>query len=357
MQTNNSSDNIFISESFKDSFREIVPNQSTQVSLELKPSIVKKNPHKENETIVGISEKALNEIKEGIENHSNSISIRFKALKEKTKEHSPEEVWPKSSQKIYTRFPDILCPKATSIAVERPQGATGFVTEFLHANEVHQLDGNKYIATQAPNVNTTVSIQPFWQTCFEKKGTIIDLTTLKDHIAPYGPTEAHTKKPRSFGAKLKSNPRSNTLIHLILNKEEKPFEGLLKQTITMTRDVSGESLSIPRYHYTKWLDKDSVNPLELLKLIETLDEEIKESTPIVHCRAGVGRTGTLITAWTFKHMFDKGEEVVNENNYLEVIDSIILKGREDRDSVFVQTPGQYAAIIKLAEHLLATRRN
>ncbi len=75
---------------------------------------------------------------------------------------------------------------------------------------------------------------------------------------------------------------------------------------------------------------------------------------MLHCSAGVGRTGTVSTAVAVLKGIKEGE--ITKENYLKVIDNIILKGRSDRGPLFVQKVEQYKLIIELAEEELGLRK-
>lgn len=55
-------------------------------------------------------------------------------------------------------------------------------------------------------------------------------------------------------------------------------------------------MKIVQFHFTKWPDHDCPKrPADLINFIKVMHSERKSTSPIVvHCSAGVGRTGTLI---------------------------------------------------------------
>jgi protein tyrosine phosphatase len=67
-------------------------------------------------------------------------------------------------------------------------------------------------------------------------------------------------------------------------------------------DSNGNEKLIDRVHYTGWVDHQGVEAQVLNQLIDTVDHVAgKDGVITVHCSAGVGRTGTFITARTAKH--------------------------------------------------------
>jgi len=55
-----------------------------------------------------------------------------------------------------------------------------------------------------------------------------------------------------------------------------------------------DSWDITRLHCSAWADQGAIAPAALLQLAELVNKNGADSTTLVHCRAGVGRTGCLI---------------------------------------------------------------
>ncbi|MCB5306663.1 protein-tyrosine phosphatase family protein [Yersinia massiliensis] len=80
----------------------------------------------------------------------------------------------------------------------------------------------------------------------------------------------------------------------------------------------------------------------LQKYIE--EYENYEPQPFVHCNAGVGRTGALVTAM----------QLSKENNKLTV-DEIIMEIRKTGSQLMVQTQKQYDSLLGAAALINATK--
>lgn len=213
------------------------------------------------------------------------------------------------------RFLDILCPERTAFKVGEST---------IHGNWVSMPDGNTYIATQAP-VSTDFEI--FWKGVAENNGLIIDLTTPRDLIAPYAPVIDRTGKYGSCEVKL---VEQSTL-----------FENVSLEKYVVT--VNGEETIAERVHYSGWKDHDGTDVQTLILLTEFIQQQQKiGKIPIIHCRAGVGRTGTLITVTALRNLLKNG--VLTKDNIDENIKAVIMKGRRDRGPYFVQSPRQFNAI-------------
>lgn len=223
-------------------------------------------------------------------------------------------------------FSDIKCPKQTAIHIEGKG--------HLHANLVgKEISKRTFIATQAPPTST----QPlFWQSAFLQEGTILDLTTPHE-IKTYYPLEMETKQ--TYGA------LEVTLTAISLKDKTKIYH------YNVQNNETGESKTIQRAHFDQWIDHQSISMNELVNLVDQLDQAtIQGKTPCVHCRAGVGRTGTLITASILKEKIQAKE--IHEDNLKGELIQIILALRQQRGPQFVQKQEQLSLLIKYGQHLL-----
>ncbi len=88
---------------------------------------------------------------------------------------------------------------------------------------------------------------------------------------------------------------------------------------------------------------------EFLKAIEPM---INEHTQI-HCRAGLGRTGTVIVATELIRLHEKDKNFLTKDNLVDIIKTLIAEGRALReDPRFVQQSEQVYSLLKLGVELL-----
>ena len=83
--------------------------------------------------------------------------------------------------------------------------------------------------------------------------------------------------------------------------------------------------SVTHFHYTKWPDHGvPVSPSPLMKFRTLVTTRLHETSGplLVHCSAGVGRTGTFIAA-------DMALEQAKKENKVD-IDAIVTKLRQQR---------------------------
>lgn len=253
------------------------------------------------------------------------LKARFNELSKISKQLDP-------TNEAVKRFPDVDCPRDTSIKVK---------DQVLHANST-QLNNQLFICTQAPLKNTE---ELFWKAAMKHQTQLIlDLTTNKDIISggvhPYYPkniNDSYTTNTITINfvdqIRLDGNP-------LILNKYEVEVKDGIKKEIY-------------RLHFPNWPDHGALDAEEFSTLIQAFTEYrnfVKENCPMIHCRAGVGRTGSFSVATALVDMIKKGE--ITAENYSMTIDTLVLAGRYQRGTSFVQNENQYISLHLLAKKML-----
>ncbi|XP_018006641.2 receptor-type tyrosine-protein phosphatase, partial [Hyalella azteca] len=107
-------------------------------------------------------------------------------------------------------------------------------------------------------------------------------------------------------------------------------------------ETNSPAREVVQLHFTSWPDFNvPASEAALLRLISSVRARVGETeslAPIlVHCSAGVGRTGTFIALWNLQQQHQRGAPID--------IDATILKIREDRN-LLVQSKEQYLFVRK-----------
>ncbi|XP_050718014.1 tyrosine-protein phosphatase 69D-like isoform X2 [Eriocheir sinensis] len=185
------------------------------------------------------------------------------------------------------RYPDIKAYDQTRVKLSQINGAIG--SDYINANYVlGYKERKKFICAQGP-METTVD--DFWRMIVEQGcGVVVMLTNLEEtgkvKCVKYWPEAG---QPKTFG---------NVTIYLV---KEKAYSDFMVRTLRAEwGGGEGEDLhthEVCQYHYLLW--KDFIAPehptgvLSFLRRInETYSQE--QGSLLVHCSAGVGRTGTLV---------------------------------------------------------------
>ncbi|XP_041475123.1 receptor-type tyrosine-protein phosphatase kappa-like isoform X2 [Lytechinus variegatus] len=183
---------------------------------------------------------------------------------------------------------------------------------------------NAFIATQGPN-NTTLN--DFWQMVYEQRtATIVMLTNLQENnkqkCTQYWPAPG---EPKRYG-------------ELEVFAREVKEEGSYVLRILDVGKPGRTSHRVSQYHYTIWPDMDV--PESSQPLLDFRDI-VKSSNPagagpiIVHCSAGVGRTGTYIS-------IDCMMEMIEAESKIDVFN--FVNNMRKRRAYMVQVQQQYEFI-------------
>lgn len=189
---------------------------------------------------------------------------------------------------------------------------------------------NKAIACQGPVKNC---VDNFWKMAWQSTtGTIVMLTKTEECCQYWpAPGETATFGPisvKGIAEKIEGNLITRTCQIENLDEECSPRQVTLVQ-------------------YTGWPDHGTADPKELVKIIRKIEGTYEKDKPItVHCRAGIGRTGTLLAA-LFTHQRIKEDPAKAANAYAEVATEI----RSGRIGA-IQSAEQYICGYRTVEELL-----
>jgi protein tyrosine phosphatase len=135
----------------------------------------------------------------------------------------------------------------------------------------------------------------------------------------------------------------------IRNVEESNRNGFVWRKFEVT--CAGEVRFVTHYHYIAWPDHGVPRELGTLAgfLNETIQEERKEGPIIVHCSAGVGRTGTLIALSHLKQTIE-AQKSLRIDLGISVF-SVVRRLREQRNYM-VQSKEQYELLYNFVNEWL-----
>lgn len=215
------------------------------------------------------------------------------------------------------RFDGIRCPKHTAISIEG---------NYLHANSITiPRCSRSFVASQAP---LPEDCGLFWEAVFERNAAIIDLTTPEDR--------KHKGKEQVTSYCPEFLDETKTYGHLSVTIENRNDSACCYQVRHLK---TGEKKRIVRSHSSSWKDFAAVSLIDLKGMVQSIDILVPSGgVAWIHCRAGVGRTGTLITAYYLREKFWRGE--LSSENLEEVLIECIIELRQQRGKFFVQQPVQ-----------------
>ncbi|CAI8048765.1 Receptor-type tyrosine-protein phosphatase F [Geodia barretti] len=143
----------------------------------------------------------------------------------------------------------------------------------------------KFIATQGPLVNTVVD---FWRLVWqERPPTIVMLTDVKEK-----------KKVKCYKYWPDSGTRSFGPFRVTITEQQRLVDYTTRNLLLELKGRSERALNVTQLHYMAWPEHGvPTEPTSLLAFHRRLKKlhQFPKRPILVHCSAGVGRTGTLIT--------------------------------------------------------------
>lgn len=199
-------------------------------------------------------------------------------------------------------------------------------SDYINANYIPGHNSpHEYIATQGPLPDTR---NDFWKMVLQQKSHIVVMLTqcnerrrVKcDHYWPF------TEEPVAYGE----------VTVEMMSETDSP-----EWTIRNFRlGYADETQDVLHFNYTSWPDHGvpTVNAIEsILQFVQIVRQQVNRTTGpiIVHCSAGVGRTGTFIA-------LDRLMQHIQEHEYVDIL-GLVSEMRSHRLSM-VQTEEQYVFI-------------
>ncbi|NXM56046.1 PTPRJ phosphatase, partial [Illadopsis cleaveri] len=181
------------------------------------------------------------------------------------------------------RYNNVLPYDISRVKLSNQSSGTG---DYINANYMPGYNSKKaFIAAQGPLPNT---IEDFWQMIWEKHiYSIVMLTKCVEQARTKCEQYWPDKQPKSYG----------DIIVTMVSEVVLP-EWTIRD-FTVEKSDTPESHTVRQFHFTSWPDHGVPETTDLLINFRHLVHEYTSQNPVdsptlVHCSAGVGRTGTFI---------------------------------------------------------------
>eukprot|EP00105_Crassostrea_gigas_P000907 XP_011412871.1 PREDICTED: receptor-type tyrosine-protein phosphatase C-like [Crassostrea gigas] len=199
-------------------------------------------------------------------------------------------------------------------------------SDYINANYIDGIgQENVYIATQGPKQNT---VNDFWFMVWQENVTqIVMLTNLMEGIK---------NKCVKYWPDLESS--MDCVMFTLITTDERRYAHYVIRRLKMTHNLQNRNKTVTHYHYTSWPDHGVPDPLCLLLFHNhvTRTKNISDRDPtIVHCSAGVGRTGTYIAV-------DAMYQEIQMNIKINIAE--FVKNMREKRMNMVQTYKQYKTV-------------
>lgn len=232
----------------------------------------------------------------------------------------------KPENKAKNRYKNIIPFDHTRVTLSELDGSPG--SDYINANFIDGYDHHcKFIATQGPVANT---FGDFWRTVWDQSVCVVVMVTNiveggRIKCLKYWPSAS----PEMYGPVLVSPKGEEELADYVVRKFSVQM---------MSESVEYSVREVTQYHFIAWPDQGvPTHATSLLAFLRKVRASVPEDSGpiIIHCSAGVGRTGTYIV---LDAMIDQiaAEGVVDIYGFVSHI-------RQQRSSM-VQTEAQYIFI-------------
>ncbi|KAL1248917.1 hypothetical protein QQF64_022235 [Cirrhinus molitorella] len=176
-------------------------------------------------------------------------------------------------------------------------------SDYINANYMpgYSNKGKQYIASQGPLPST---VNDFWRMVWEQKSQAIVMVT---NCTESGRVKCEQYWPLDYTPCLYGN------LLVTVTSEDKYPSWTLREFNVKNKDTS-ETRTVKHFHFTAWPDHGvPTGTEELIQFRGLIRQQIERSLSagptVVHCSAGVGRTGTLIALDVLLQQLDKDKEV------------------------------------------------
>lgn len=246
------------------------------------------------------------------------------------------------------RFIDVLPYEDTRVSIApMHDNSTGYINA-SHITMPVAGDKVRYIAAQAPMQNT---VRDWWRMIWEQGVQVIAMLTKlqeggKEKCFRYWPNFVSSNNTAEFGP------------FRIIGQFSNDSGSYTTSGLTVRHIPSGEQRTVLHLQYNDWPDKgvpDDIHSFltfleefqSVCRHADSLNEKEEPSPPLIHCSAGVGRTGVLILADIMVNSLERNEEI----NIPKMLENL----RQQR-MMMVQTVSQYIFVYRTLIHFLRNTR-
>lgn len=255
-------------------------------------------------------------------NNCGGFLTRFEMLK--TGQLKPWEAAKKPENKSKNRYADLLPYDETRVILQKLKNDPD--SDYINASYIDGYNHPKaYISTQGPLDKT---INDFWRMIWQESITKIIMAA---NIIENGKKKCEIYWPEA------TKRYGDILVSL---QSEQVFVDFIIRTFKVHKAGHSSARHIRQFHYTAWPDHGiPAYPLSMVLLLNYVKKYHKnDNAPVVvHCSAGVGRSGTVI-------LLDAALDMLGAEGTVDVF-SLLYKMRQQRVNL-VETIDQYTFVYK-----------
>jgi len=258
------------------------------------------------------------------------------------------------SSRRRNRYKDIVPYDSNRVIVHPPFCIPGdsHPSDYINASFISDVmlgTSRKYIAAQGPGEETTPA---FWSMIWQYDIRVVVMLTNLVEGGGFTCIKCNMYWPESVG----DTKRFGDIEVQLFDKAEAPNYIVRKLDVTHRGAGQGSSRVIVHIQFTNWLDRsapeDAGNLIQLVQLTRVMVNQFSSkqgdspSPLLVHCSAGVGRTGTFICVDQIMRSIDS-----SRTTEIDIFHTVYQLRRDRR--YMVQTRAQYEYVYKCVEAYLA----
>ncbi|KAH0537343.1 hypothetical protein FGG08_005859 [Glutinoglossum americanum] len=271
---------------------------------------------------------------------------------ESTREPDPDSLWAveqTADAKARNRYTNVLPWANNRIHLQVPPEHC----DYINASPIILSKGKKYIATQGPKEGQFSHI---WRMIWHETANpavIVMLTQTweagRDKCFQYFPEDLNTNDELTINDDDEFGDGFKATVKLLSLSQDVASQSTIRK---MLLTVNGEQKMVWHLLFSGWPDfciPEGENQSALLRLIKMSEDYNNVGSPrIVHCSAGVGRTGTFIALDHLLQELDSGsiEEAINKEPHFDPVFDTVNKLREQRMTM-VQSDSQLAFVYQV----------
>ena len=213
-------------------------------------------------------------------------------------------------------------------------------SKYINASPINIINNKYFISTQGPIKET---IEDFWRMVWEQEINIIVMLCNEKEGG------------REKCAKYWDEKKVKTYNEIQIQNEIKKNEYIIRE-ILLSDNLSKKKKYVFQVHFTGWPDhgvpdtKDGKIFEVFIEIIKFVDEKRGNGPIVIHCSAGVGRTGTFISMYYLEKEIK--QQIANKVDFIKFsIFNLVRKLKEMR-LYLVQTESQYRFIYEFVKYLL-----
>ena len=213
--------------------------------------------------------------------------------------------------------------------------------KYFNASWIHLPLPNYFIATQGPLPHT---IEDFWTMIDQYNVTlIVMLCNLKENNTDKCADYWHDNNFKYLETKFLS--------------EKEDQKGIFIRNISLKNKLINKETIVKQIHLTYWEDHTALEPIyfnTIIRILKHIDNvKNKNFSPcVVHCSAGVGRTGTLISLYNLYHELMQ-QIMVQKTEWITFSIMNLVRKMKEMRIYSIQTENQYLLLYDFADYILS----